>query len=392
MEARGSFNLDTLLHTKFTDTELFSEAANHKRKYGYYCDAPFKSKKYVDYWQEQKDRCLNGFTNPKTGVKITGYHYFFLNFKKLQILTDTSKDTIESDRMEDFPRFWAIHFHFLWAVEEAKRAGKHLCLLKPRGTGFSELFSSMGARDYTLKEKWRSFYFVSNEGFLNKDGIVTKAWENLEFLNSETERAFRHLRQAKNQDLHRRASKIDPKTGNEEWTGGEIIGRIIDDPNKVRGARGNVYFEEGGSFPKVDAAWNMTRPLVEQGGIAWAMIILWGTGGEQGKGIQGLDDIFRSPLAYNCLPFDNCWDEQIGKDHGFFFPVWACMDKYMDKDGNPDFNAGKEHHEKERRQSRKNPGTRHPAAARNHHAKQACGHERSGIRPADAATDPPPVH
>jgi hypothetical protein len=166
MEARGSFNLDTLLHTKFTDTELFSEAANHKRKYGYYCDAPFKSKKYVDYWQEQKDRCLNGFTNPKTGVKITGYHYFFLNFKKLQILTDTSKDTIESDRMEDFPRFWAIHFHFLWAVEEAKRAGKHLCLLKPRGTGFSELFSSMGARDYTLKEKWRSFYFVSNEGFL----------------------------------------------------------------------------------------------------------------------------------------------------------------------------------------------------------------------------------
>lgn len=345
-EPRGSFNLDVLLNTKFTDTKEFSVAANHKIKFGVYCDAAFKSKRYNDFWTEEKRRCLEGYVNPKTGVRITGYHYFFLNFKQLESTVKIGERT--ADKETTFPKFWAIHYHFFHALEEAKKAGKHICLLKPRGTGFSELFSSMGACTYTMKKKKKSFYFVSHKDFLNKDGIITKAWDNLEYLNSETERAFRHLRQGKNQDLHKRASVINPRTGNEKYTGGEIVGKVIDDPNKVRGARGDVFMEEGGSFPKVDLAWNMTRPLVEQGGYATSMIMLWGTGGEQGPGIAGLDEIFRNPDGFNCLAFDNCWEESLGKPHGFFFPTWACMDKYMDEDGNPDFEAGRIHHEKER--------------------------------------------
>jgi hypothetical protein len=88
--------------------------------------------------------------------------------------------------------------------------------------------------------------------------------------------------------------------------------------------------------------------LVEQGGVKFAMQIAWGTGGEQGPGIAGLEELFKNPYAYNCLPYDNCWGEGVGKPHGFFFPTWASMDRFMDKWGNTDFRAAKQWHDTER--------------------------------------------
>ena len=344
---KGTFNKEVLYATKFSHTKEFSGPALHKKKYGHYCAASFGTKPYREYWKEQGHRSLHGYRNPKTGVWVTGYHYFFLNFKQLEIVDDPYAPV--STKSTSFPRFWAIHWHFFMAIKEAEDNGKHLTLLKPRGTGFSELFSSMGARDYTLQRRKKSFYFAAHKDFLLGEGIVQKVWDNLEYLNQNTERGFKRLRQKKDTDFHRRASEVTRK-GDEVWKGGEVFARIIDNPNKARGARGfKIYYEEGGSFPKVDKAWNICRPLVEQGGIATGTMILWGTGGEQGPGIAGLEDIFRHPRAYNCLEFDNCWEEdQGGKMHGFFFPVEACMDRFMDADGNPDFEAGRAFHLMER--------------------------------------------
>ena len=85
---------------------------------------------------------------------------------------------------------------------------------------------------------------------------------------------MKRLRQKKTADFHKRASEVTG-AGDEVWKGGEIFGRVIDNPNKVRGARGHkIYFEEGGSFPKVDKAWTICRPLVEQGGVATGVMIL----------------------------------------------------------------------------------------------------------------------
>ena len=344
---KGTFNKEVLYNTKFTHTEVFSAPAIHKKKYGYYTNFTFGSKEYREYWLEQGRRCLNGYKNPVTGIWVTGYHYFFLNFKQLEIVDDPYAPV--SSKSTDFPRFWAIHWHWFMAIQEAEENGKHLCLLKPRGTGFSELFSSMGARDFILRKRKKSFYFAAHKDYLLGEGIIQKVWDNLEYLNQNTERGFKRLKQKKNTDFHKRASEVTGR-GDEVWKGGEVFARIIDNPNKARGARGyKIYYEEGGSFPKVDKAWNICRPLVEQGGVATGTMILWGTGGEQGPGIAGLEDIFRHPKAYNCLEFDNCWEEdQGGKNHGFFFPVEACMDRFMDKDGNPDFEMGREYHLMER--------------------------------------------
>lgn len=331
------------------NTQYFSEAAIHKTKFGVYTAAAFGSKEYREYWEEQDKRCLEGYT--VGGVRITGQHYFFLNFKQLEVVIDPT--AVASKKEKTFPRFWEAHYKFFHALEEAEQNGKHMCILKPRGSGFSEIMSSCGVRDYSLIRGSKSFYFASNVGFLNKDGVITKCWDHLEFLNSETQKGYRHLRQVKNQDLHKRASQLDPKTGNEYGYKSEILARVIDHPRKVRGARtgsnGKVYFEEGGSFPNLKDAVITTRPLVEQGGVTTGQIVVWGTGGEKGPGIEGLEHIFYHPEAYNMMSWENKWDEdRIGTKCCYFIPVYTVMDKYMDSEGNYLDGPAKAHHDRER--------------------------------------------
>jgi len=45
----------------FNETSLlFNEQARIFNKQGYYCDAPFKSKDFIAYWDRQKEYCTKG--------------------------------------------------------------------------------------------------------------------------------------------------------------------------------------------------------------------------------------------------------------------------------------------------------------------------------------------
>ncbi len=345
---------------KLVNTQYFCEAARHKKKHGVYCGAPMGSREYVQYWKEQKHRMLYGYS--VAGVRVTGYHYTFLNFKQLEVVKNV-KAVASRKNPEDFPRFWYEHYRFFHAFEEAKgnyditehlpewqkvhEGGKHIVILKPRGTGFSQVMSSIGVTDYTLRANSKSFYYASNEGYLNKDGIINKCWDHLNFMDTQTEGFFKQLRQIKNKDLHKRASR--DVNGAEIGLKSEIIARVIDHPRKVRGARGaTIFFEEGGSFPNLKGCVRAAIPLVEQGGVVTGTIIVWGTGGEEGPGIEGLDDMFNRPAAFKMMEFDDEWTPGLTKKCGYFFPVQACMDKFMDEFGNPLLDEAIEFEEKNR--------------------------------------------
>lgn len=333
---RGKFNKDLLLNTFFEHTELFSPAANKFLKEGKYCGEVFNSKKYNLFWAEERERCIHGYVNPQTKLWIPGKYYFFLNYKQMKIIREEDKGKKSAKRITSFPKFWPIHYFYMQDWYLAKEEGKNMVVLKPRDTGFSELLSSNGVHTYTFQTEDPVFFFAAHERFLNKDGVLTKAWDQIHFLNEYSERAFKHLRQYKDADLHKRASYLNPETGTERKTGGEIQGAVVDHPRKVRGARGEVNWEEFGSFPLAEDAWMTAVALTEQGGVKFAMQTAWGTGGEQGEGIAAMDKIFNNPTHYNCLEFDNCWssETELPNPHGFFFPVWANMTKFMDKWGN----------------------------------------------------------
>ena len=68
------------------NTETFRETGKHFEKYGYYTEAPELSPDWFDFWTQQREYCLHGYSSG--GVRITGDHYNYLNFCPIQKVED----------------------------------------------------------------------------------------------------------------------------------------------------------------------------------------------------------------------------------------------------------------------------------------------------------------
>lgn len=97
------------------NTEVFREEARKFQKYGAYCLDPWGSPDWYSYWQEQRNRLINGYSSG--GVKITGDHYFYLNFCPILKVEDTTLK--KSSKVTDFPDFWDGDYNYFWAREIA---------------------------------------------------------------------------------------------------------------------------------------------------------------------------------------------------------------------------------------------------------------------------------
>src|SRR5690606_25700155 len=99
---------------KLTNTQYIREAALHFIKYGRYTLAPIGSKERWEYRQEQERRCLYGYQEGDT--RITGRHYFYLNFQRIQRTIGKGKQEYKE---EMFPAFWEIDYNWFWYKEIA---------------------------------------------------------------------------------------------------------------------------------------------------------------------------------------------------------------------------------------------------------------------------------
>ena len=205
--------------------------------------------------------------------------------------------------------------------------------------------AAMLCRNYYLIPNSKSYVYASNKQYLTDDGILTKAWDYLDFIDEHT--AWGKKRAVNTQLRKRAAVSMKDEYGNQIEVGykSEIIGVTLkDNPDVVRGKKANlILFEEAGSFKELGAAWQIARPSVENDGRAFATMIAFGTGGDEDSNFFTLKDMFYKPKGYNCLELDNIWDENVGDTKcGFFIPQYTNMDirdeqgnrMYMDNDGN----------------------------------------------------------
>ena len=317
---------------------------------GHYCQYPEGTSEFFAYWDEQMDRCKYGYT-ADDGDFISGYNYFYLNFCPIQrIIYNTianvdGSTTIKKTRDLQFPDFYDYDYYFFQAVEQAETEGKHLCALKSRRKGYSYKNAAMACRNYYLFAGSKTYIYASNKQYLTEDGILTKAWDYMDFIDKNT--AWGKKRSVNTQMRKRAGFYTKDEYGNEVELGfkSEIIGVTLkDNPDVVRGKAGKlIIFEEAGSFSELGAAWQIARPSVEQDGMAFGTMIAFGTGGDEDSHFETLKDMFYNPDGYNCLGFDNIWDETPSdKKCGFFIPQYTNMDfrddkgnrLYMDVDGN----------------------------------------------------------
>ena len=350
---------------KIKQSDKFRGPALQYLASGSYCQYPQGTSEYFKYWDEQRDRCKYGYT-ADDGDFISGYNYFYLNFCPIQRIiytTITNLDgttKVKKTRELQFPDFYDYDYYFFLAVEDAEGLGKHLCALKSRRKGYSYKNAAMACRNYYLFPGSKTYIYASNKQYLTEDGILTKAWDYMDFIDKNT--AWGKKRSV-NTSMRKRAGFFTKdEYGNEVELGfkSEIIGVTLkDNPDVVRGKAGKlIIFEEAGSFSELGAAWQIARPSVEQDGVAFGTMIAFGTGGDEDSHFETLKDMFYNPDGYNCLGFDNIWDETPSdKQCGFFIPQYTNMDFrdengnriYMDKDGNTLYKKSVEYILSERR-------------------------------------------
>lgn len=332
------------------NSNKFREPALQFIATGHYCSYPEGTSEYFKYWDEQMNRCKYGYT-ADDGDFISGYNYFYLNFCPIQRIIYTTINNpdgstkIKKTRDLQFPDFYDYDYYFFQAVEDAEGEGKHLCALKSRRKGYSYKNAAMACRNYYLFAGSKTYIYASNKQYLTEDGILTKAWDYMDFIDKNT--AWGKKRSVNTQMRKRAGFFTKDEYGNEIELGfkSEIIGVTLkDNPDVVRGKAGKlIIFEEAGSFSELGAAWQIARPSVEQDGMAFGTMIAFGTGGDEDSHFETLKDMFYNPDGYNCIGFDNIWDETPSdKKCGFFIPQYTNMDFrddagnriYMDNDGN----------------------------------------------------------
>ena len=336
---------------KIYNSDKFRQAAIFFKEHGAYTLAPPGTTDYIKYWDEETNRCLYGYVAPD-GDAISGYNYFYLNYSPIMKLSEVEytdrygNKRTRRERILEFPNFWDYDYYYFNAIEEAETQGKHLVVLKSRQRGYSFKGASMLVRNYELIPGSKSFAVASEQKFLIGDGLLAKAWQIMDFIDKNTAWSKQRLTSTR---MERVAGfKITDEFGKQTEQGylSSITGITLkNDPERLRGTRGKlVLFEEGGKFPNLETAWRVEQPAVEtDDGVAFGLLIAFGTGGTEGGAFDGLKNLFYKPEAFNCLAFPNIWDD--GQDQtkcGFFVPSWSNMEstdengkqKFMDQYGN----------------------------------------------------------
>lgn len=370
------------------NSDVFREEAIHHDKYGYYCPDPWGSPAWVEYWQTQLDRCKNGYT--VGGVEITGDHYFYLNFCKIEAIEEVSENVAE--KREKFPSFWDGDYNYYWSLKIARYGlqkkvpniipgqpdvfipdleklnslqlslqpdpdfldgGYNMIVGKARRKGYSYKNGAICANTYNHTRGSLTIIGAFEKKSLYPEGTMGMASNYLEFLNKET--GWAKAREYVNKVDHKRASfqEIIDGIAIEQGYKSDIMAvTFMDNPDAARGKDARyVLLEEAGAFPNLEASYKATQPGLRAGKFATGQIIIFGTGGDMEKGTADFARMFYNPKGYKLMPFTNIWDANAENTScGYFHPFYFNNEGYMDKQGNSQTQKAIDDENKEREQ------------------------------------------
>ena len=317
---------------------------------GHYTSALPGTREYYEFWDEEKRRCMYGY---KAGdLEVTGFHYFYLNYCPIDRAVDEvmPDGTIQARRERTFPRFYDGDYEYFHEIDKARSQNKHMIVLKARRKGYSYKAGSMLARNYFFVKNSKNFVFAAQKEYLIGDGLLSKAWEFLSFVDDHTAWAQPRLKDREMNKMSGYKKKVNGLEI-EMGTKSQILGvSLKDNPDKVRGKAGElVFFEEAGSFPGWLKAGEVTMPTMRQGAKTLGLMVAFGTGGTEGANFEAMEEIFYNPDAYDCMSYDNIWDEgAMGTKCGYFIPIQKNLDGFIDEQGNSMAQEAIEYEEKMR--------------------------------------------
>jgi len=308
---------------------IFNEQAQIFKRDKVYCTAPFKSKDFIKYWDDQKDRCRKGVI-VKSGKEIwflAREYYMWLNFlpifnKEIQAF--------------GFADIRDAQYHMALYELLAELHYKHSAILKKR-----QIASSYYHAGKLINQQWFEAGVTLKMGASLKDYINEKGtWKFLNeyaaFLNEHTA-WYRPMSPDK---VMMWQQKIEVRKGDrktEVGLKGTIQGMSFEkDPtNGVGGPVKYFFHEEAGIAPKMDTTYGYIKPALKSGMITTGMFIAAGSVGDLDQ-CEPLKEMILNPEANDIYAVDT---NLIDKDYthgvsGLFIPEQWSMPPYIDEYGN----------------------------------------------------------
>ena len=257
----------------------------------------------------------------------------------VNLIKEGSKKAI---RTESFPFFFeGIYWRFHY-LEKARNNGHHAIELAKRGAGKSYSLAAIMSRNLILGESEESRKRVITvltayqKEYLSdsKDGTLSKFKPCINFSFSHTPFPRLMLKNSPNEMAWQMGYKDE--YGVERGSLNQVLAvSAKDDPEKLRGKRGWILFEEMGSFKGLLPLYDITRKSVEDGDYTFALMYLIGTAAEDESDFSSAKTLLYNPEGYNIQSVENVYDKpKQGKPtFGFFFPSYINRAGCYNKDG-----------------------------------------------------------
>jgi len=249
---------------------------------------------YQEYWEQELDRCINGF-KPKGMNWISGKYYFYLNYYKIL----GNDGTLGSRKTLISPWYRQMDHEYFDLFETCKKEEKGMIVIKARDKGFSYMNSGMISHEYT-------FFPFNDVGIAaglqaTADAFFDKTKKGLNGLHSN----FKHSFLKDTDGILRSGYKQKNKDGKWEVGGYQstIICRTMDNPEVFKGERVSLMvFEEAGEFKHLKNAYMSSKACFMDGNKQFGVPVIGGTGGDISKASKDFMDMYYESDAYNLIP------------------------------------------------------------------------------------------
>ena len=319
------------IQPNFANSNEFSREARNFLKNNYYTNAPRGTGAYRDYWEEQTKRCLEGYI--VAGVRITGIHYFYLNFCQMEATIFVNG--YPTTRLT-FPRFLDMDYYFFHELEKAREGNQGMIVAKARRKGFSYKNAALCAYTYNFMRDSTSIIGAFLKEY--SDNTMMMTLEMVNFINKHT--AWAKRKNPDKADHIRARFKESTPDGKDVWSG--YNSRVFtltfkDNFSAAIGKKAAIFlFEEAGKWPNLIDSYMITAPTFRDGNIMIGMPIIFGTGGDMEGGTQDFAEMFYDPDKFFLRPYENIWDEgALGTQCGYFVDdMWYKPGEVLMPDGN----------------------------------------------------------
>lgn len=349
----------------FVDTYKFRLSAIMYEQTGAYCHELDDSPEYIKYWTDETIRrkvgatakCRIDFTDLekyfnapdkdkdkyKKPVHITGGHYSYLNFGRIEATQNEQEQADSVSRGEDpkrkiekFPYFvdgdfWYFHLKQFAADNEFDTI---LCKARRKGATYKEKMDSADMLNLFAQSK--VLHLAYDDTYLTDPGMLSDL--TIKQLRWFDEKTYwkRGIPKELSEEVilgYKEQSKGHHVEG---W-----LSSLLSAATKVNSSNGagkspnKTKYEEAGIFNNILEVHGINQKANRAGKLKTGNSSIFGTGGTKDANWEGFKAMYYSPEAFDCLPLRNIWSRAVGESRsGFFYPqVWA-YEPYIDKDGN----------------------------------------------------------